>query len=87
MEDLDIGVVWDVLSKDFVNKRTGADVTNERILYGGPIIADLSKEVGSLGELLLNTLYKFSDKVAFVSEDWGKEGGIENDALINSVSS
>lgn len=94
MEDADIGVVWDVLSKDFATKPVSKLVddieSNERILYGGPIISDLSKQVGSVGELLLNTISKFNDKVAFVSggEQRGANGmgeGSNRDYLIQGT--
>lgn len=67
MEDTetDFGVVYDVIYKNILSA-TRED--QEKVLYGGPLNVDLTKVVGSLGELLLNGLRQHEPgKTAFVS--------------------
>lgn len=69
MEDFDLGVVYDVLSKNLTAERSTSAMINEhKIVYGGNLNVDLTKEVGSLGELVLVALQRHEpDKIAFVS--------------------
>lgn len=67
MEDtaIDFGVFYDVIYK---NSLSATREDQEKVLYGGPLNVDLSKVVGSLGELLLNGLRQHEPgKTAFVS--------------------
>lgn len=77
MDDLDLGVVYDVLSKNFLDKHkhnqyqrspVNMDTTSDKVLFGGPLTIDLTKEVDSLGEYMLKCLRQQDPKgLAFVS--------------------
>lgn len=72
MDDVDYGVVYDVLCKEFLTNPTGGGSTmdEEKIVFGGPLTAssDLSKEVKSVGEFLLKSLQQNDgNRVALVS--------------------
>lgn len=78
-DDLDLGVVYDVLSKNFLNQQhthnqyqrshVNMDTTSYKVLFGGPLTIDLTKEVDSLGEYMLKCLRQQDPKgLAFVSK-------------------
>lgn len=63
MADVDFGVVYDVLFEDFLREAEERDselepakMKDERIIFGGPLLEDLTRNVGSLGEFLLKSL-------------------------------
>lgn len=70
-DDLDLGVVYDVLSKNFLiqqRSHVNMDTTSDKVLFGGPLTIDLTKEVDSLGEYMLKCLRQQDPKgLAFVS--------------------
>lgn len=74
MDEVDLGVVYEVMAKDFMKNPTGSGKVSpsdqdERILFGGPIQLDLTAHFQSLGELLFNSLRQVDpQKVALVSD-------------------
>lgn len=70
VEVFDYGAVWDVMNKSFLNQARTEDpeMTTDKIVFGGPLTVDFTKEVGSLGEHVLNWLRRIDEnKTAFVS--------------------
>lgn len=70
MEEADYGVVYDVVSRNFQThyRRSPVNMESDKVIFGGPLTVDLMKEVGSLGEHILNCLRKIDpDRIAFVS--------------------
>lgn len=77
MDEVDYGVVYDVLCKDFLANPTGGEtrttMDDEKIIFGGHLTTgtDLSKEVKSVGEFVLKSLQENDgNRVAFVSIDF-----------------
>lgn len=70
VEVFDYGAVWDVMNKSFLNQARTEDpeMATDKIVFGGPLTVDFTKEVGSLGEHVLNWLRRIDEnKTAFVS--------------------
>lgn len=45
-------------------------ISDENILYGGPLKTNLEKDVQSLGEYIIGQLSGHGDKIAIVSVYW-----------------